>query len=152
MVFLNQTKDGVVAKFDTSDNKYKCVYYDKDDESKFYAKFNEFGQKRYSYNKDSVDPNSKFYKCRYKYIYPSPEPGDPTSTSNPKYSHCANGIDAISGCDVLYVHEDNSVLKYIYDNWVTSIIFDTLNIVLSIGLAIFGFLLFKGTNGDHTPL
>ena len=57
-------KDGVFAKLDTSKNQYECVYFDKDDKSKFYAKYNELGQKRYNYNKDSTDPTSKFSQCK----------------------------------------------------------------------------------------
>ena len=145
-------KDGVFAKLDSSKTKYECVYYDANDESKFYAKYNELGQKRYNYNKDYIDPNSKFSKCRYIYSHTiSTGGGTQTETStHPSYSHCINGITpVISDCDVLYAYYDNLDdfnNKYIYDRWVTSIIFDSLNIALSIGLAIFGFLLFKGSN------
>ena len=146
-------KDGVFAKLDSSKSKYECVYYDANDESKFHPKYNELGQKRYNYNKDYIDPNSKFSKCRYIYFSPSD-----TLRENPyyipSYSRCTDGISpVIPGCDVLYVYDDGFNYKYIYDKWVTSIIFDTLNIALSIGLAIFGFLLFKGSNSDgHNPV
>jgi len=149
-------KDGIFAKLDSTKNKYECVYYDANDESKFYAKYNELGQKRYNYNKDSIDSNSKLMKCRYKYIDPLASPGtDPTYY--PSYSLCANGITpVISDCDVLYVYHDSLdgfENKYNYDRWVTSIIFDSLNIALSMGLAMFGFLLYKGSNSDgHTPV
>ena len=44
--------------------------------------------------------------------------------------------------------------KIIYDYWVTSLIFSCLIMVLYIGLAIFGFLLFKdgGSNGSSGPV
>ena len=143
-------KDGVFAKLDSSKTKYECTYYDANDKSKFYAKYNELGQKRYNYNKDSIDPNSKFSKCRYQYT-PS---GATEPTYKPSYSRCTNGITpVVPDCDVLYVYHDDYDNKYYYDKWVTSIIFDSLNIALSIGLAIFGFLLFKGSNSDgHTPV
>ena len=141
-------EDGVFAKLVSG--KYECVYYDKDDESKFYAKYNELGQKRYNYNKDSVDSNSKFSKCKYTY-----NSGD--------YNSCGNTGGLVTGtdfntfhnrnCDVLYIHHDDFKYKYYYDKWLTSIIFDALNIALALGLAIFGFLLFKGSNSDgHTPV
>ena len=146
-------KDGVFAKLDSSKTKYECVYYDANDESKFYAKYNELGQKRYNYNKNYIDPNSKFSKCRYAYSYTISTGGGGTQTETstyPSYSHCTNGITpVISDCDVLYAYNgnyDDFNNKYLYDRWVTSIIFDSLNIALSIGLAIFGFLLFKGSN------
>ena len=149
-------KDGVFAKLDSSKSKYECVYYDANDESKFYAKYNELGQKRYNYNKDNIDPNSKFSKCRYKHSYLDSDSNSQISYY-PSYSRCANGIiPVIPDCDVLYAYNgnyDDFTNKYMYDRWVTSIIFDSLNIALSIGLAIFGFLLFKGSNSDgHTPV
>ena len=141
-------EDGVFAKLVSG--KYECVYYDKDDESKFYAKYNELGQKRYNYNKDSVDSNSKFSKC--KYTYNSGDYDNCGSTGglvNPGSSYSYNN----QNCDVLYIHHDDFEYKYYYDKWITSIIFDVLNIALAIGLAIFGFLLFKGSNSDgHTPV
>ena len=38
--------------------------------------------------------------------------------------------------------------KYLYDNWVTNIIFGCLIIACNIGLAIFGFLVFKNSDGS----
>ena len=139
-------KDGVFARLDSSKTKYECVYYDSKDKSKFYAKYNELGQKRYNYNKDSIDPTSKFSKCKYPFS---------SMLSDPSYSDCDNGISRPSSldCEEIYIHHNNFNYKYFYDKWVTSIIFDSLNIALSIGLAIFGFLLFKGSNSDgHTPV
>jgi hypothetical protein len=145
--------DGVVAKYDSSEGKFKCVNYDGNDESKFYAKYNELGQKRYNYNKDFIDTTSKFSKC--KFPLPTSLSTSPSPPTSPSFSHCTNGIGRVAGsdCDVVYVYHDDIRNKYVYDKWVTSIIFDTLNIVLSIGLAVFGFLLFKGSNSDGpTPL
>ena len=139
-------KDGVFAKLDSSKTKYECVYYDENDKSKFYAKYNELGKKRYNYNKDSVDPTSKFSKCKYPFT---------SMTSDPSYSDCVGGIipPASLDCEAIYIHHDNFNNKYYYDLWVTSIIFDSLNIALSLGLAMFGYLLFKGSNSDgHTPV
>ena len=148
---LKLDEDGVFAKLVSG--KYECVYYDKDDESKFYAKYNELGQKRYNYNKDYIDPNSKFSKCRFQYSYTDSHSITQT-IYYPDYSRCANGITpVIPDCDVLYIHHNNFRNKYYYDKWVTSIIFDVLNIALALGLAVFGFLLFKGSNSDgSTPL
>ena len=149
-------KDGVFAKLDSSKSKYECIYYDANDESKFHPKYNELGQKRYNYNKDYIDPNSKFSKCRFQYSYTNSHSITQISYY-PDYSRCAHGITpVIPDCDVLYAYTENIDgfnNKYIYDRWVTSIIFDSLNIALSIGLALFGFLLFKGSNSDgHTPV
>ena len=55
-------------------------------------------------------------------------------------------VSFISGfsCDTLYIElYDTIENKYLFDKWITSIIFSCLIIVSDIGLAIFGFLLFK---------
>ena len=47
-------------------------------------------------------------------------------------------------CDTLYIqYIDTIENKYLFDNWITSLIFSCLIIACDIGLAIFGFLLFK---------
>ena len=129
------------------DNKYKCLYYDEDDEDSFYAKYSDLGKKQYNYHKDFeyADPNSEYKKCN---VYnPS------TSTSNPDpLSVCAGTTSKIHNCNKLYFSgndaEDEISHKYQYDNWVTSIIFGCFIIAINIGLAIFGFLLFSQTDGS----
>ena len=50
----------------------------------------------------------------------------------------------INNCDKIYVKlYGDVVFKYIYDRWVTTIIFACFIIACDIGLAIFGFFLFK---------
>ena len=50
--------------------------------------------------------------------------------------------------DCQYIYKDNEETsisnRYIYDRWLTSIIFSVLIAVCACGLALFGFLLFKG--------
>ena len=63
-------------------------------------------------------------------------------------------LTAPTDCDYLYIHHDDFSNKYKFDLWITSIIFDALVLVLTLGLIIFGFLLFKDSNGSsgHTPV
>jgi len=50
-------------------------------------------------------------------------------------------------CNFLfYLHQSDSTNKYIYDRWITSIIFSSFIIVSDIGLILFGFLIFKEGN------
>ena len=62
--------------------------------------------------------------------------------------------NAINGKECKYLYyagnsqEDEVSLKYKYDKWVTNIIFGCFILVLNLGLALFGFLLFKQTDGQ----
>ena len=143
---LKADKDGAIATWDESKNQYKCDFYDKDDSDAIYAKYNEMGKKIYNYNKDMYKGDSTANSCQYdgfnsneyyKFVdecerYEGYVPCD--SGTNGKYN----------SCDKLYVSISNSVSnKYIYDRWVTTLIFACFIIACDIGLAIFGFFLFK---------
>ena len=131
-------ENGAYAKIENGNfiYPYKC-----EDKSKDYycdkAKYKDFGKKQYNYNsylyKDSINPNSDFYKCH----------------STP-YTNC----EYIWDNDYL-VDFGNYSNKYMYDRWLTSIILSCFIFVCAIGVAIFGLLLFL--NGDssgsgHTPM
>ena len=57
-------------------------------------------------------------------------------------------------CDKLYniymstYRNENNLKKYIYDRWLTTLIFSCFIFLLDIGLAIFGFLLFRESGGS----
>ena len=55
-----------------------------------------------------------------------------------------------NGCTKAYLNKVASGFKnkYLYDNWVTNIIFGCFIIACNIGLAIFGFLVFKNSDGS----
>ena len=138
--------DGALAKLDG--NEYKCIEdYDEDKIDKLYAKYKDLGKKQYQYNKDSIDGDSKFNKCNI----------DGSNFDNLVGSKCKIVNDNSKmyegkACDFLYKHYDDFSNKYTFDLWITSIIFDALVLVLTLGLIIFGFLLFKDSNGGHTPI
>lgn len=53
-------------------------------------------------------------------------------------------LTILNNCDYLYATpEDDINNKYLFDRWVTTLIFSCFIIACDIGLAIFGFLLFK---------
>ena len=149
--FPKADKDGVVATWDDSQNKYKCKFYDKDDEYAIYAKYSDFWKKAYNYDKDiyQSESTSKYRKCRFNYI--------PTTGDNflGLVAGCKQGEGYVRGdiatsnkhndCDKLFylTFTDGVENKYLYDKWVTTIIFACFIIACDIGLAIFGFFLFK---------
>ena len=157
-------KDGSYAEW--KDGKYKCTFYDEDDEDAIYAKYSDLGKKQYNYNKDNyfLSSDSEKLSCIITHT-------DSGSSSTYEINPCRSSspIDAFdpsdySGrphydggkdCDKLYYNQKNDSIgrKYLYDRWVTSIIFGVFVIACSIGLALFGFLIFKdsGSSG-HTPV
>jgi len=132
-------KDGIFATWDDSQSKYKCDFYDKDDVNAVYARYSDLGKKVYNYDKDiSIALGTDTVKkCQY----------DPSSLNFG--NDCSSGdgylsIAKYSDCSSLYVKETEGVEnKYLYDRWVTTIVFACFIFVCDIGLAIFGFLLFK---------
>jgi len=126
-------------------NKYECLYYEKDDEDSFYAKYNDLGKKQYNYHKDFefAADDSDYNKCVITTDLLAFCKAPLTTISN-------NGKD----CKFLYYkgngNSDEVTYKYGYDKWVTSIIFGCFIIVLNLGLVLFGFLLFKQTDGGQS--
>ena len=153
-------KNREVAKWTGS--KYECLFYDKDDDDSFYAKWNDLGKKQYNYHKDFSfpDENSKYDECSFKGIestitglsgYPSGQvPSLKECCSNSFFSLAKT---AAGNCDYLFYSDSDGVEnKYIYDKWVTSLIFGCIIILLNLGLAVFGFLIFKESGGSSGPV
>jgi hypothetical protein len=145
-------KNREFAKWDGS--KYQCLFYDKDDDDddSLYPKWNDLGKKQYNYHKDFVfaDADTEYQKCQL---------GNAgiTVTYNTDFQDlCKNDIPSvttkITNCDseyIFYDNEENDVSnKYQYDKWVTSIIFGCIIILLNLGLAVFGFLIFKESDSS----
>jgi hypothetical protein len=126
-------------------NKYVHNY----DEQKFekdldvqYIKYKDLGKKQYNYDSEiyqmSVDQNSEYSHCK----------DDSGSSLTSQKPYTVGG--SIKNCEYIwYTSLNDSVkAKYLYDRWLTSIIFSVLICVCGIGLALFGFLLFKGNSGS----
>ena len=143
MIKLNG--DGAFAERDG--NEYKCLYYKKDKDNSILAKYSDLGKKQYNYEKKRHYPedNDEFNKNECK-----------ISISN-AHSGCVNSehfsetllSTTINNCKYLYLSEKANGFgnKYLFDRWVTTIIFSCFIIACCIGLAIFGFLLFQ-SNGS----
>lgn len=136
------------ANYKWNGNKYIQPYtaeeLAKDDKANK-AKYKDLGKKQYNYN-------SELYKKKLKgetHESQSCQITDHTSVPTTKTPNC----DYLWVGDYLDNQETTTINKYIYDNWLTSIIFSSLILVCAIGVAIFGLLLFlnKGDSG-HTPL
>ena len=144
------------AKYKWEDSKYKRNYDEEEDTKKPYLnldliKYKDLGKKQYNYN-------SKMYKSYY-------DSDVKDEISNCNYgSYTSSTVKrtyrdgSSSTCDYIWPSSYSVNLgyerKYLFDKWITSIIFGVLILVCDIGLAIFGFLLFSGGSGTkgHVPV
>ena len=140
---------GAFAEWDSGKNQYKCLFYKKDDYKAMLAKYNDLGKKQYNYEKkrNYPDNDSEYNSCKVGI--------------NDAYINCYNNGGSFNDlipsytykgkqCEYLYLSEIAKGIgnKYLYDMWVTTIIFSCFISACAIGLAIFGFLLFKNSDGS----
>ena len=126
---------------------YKCLYYKKDKVNSIFAKYSDLGKKQYNYQKKRHYPgdNDEFNKDDCQKL---------TSTALVGCYNSQQFIGSITdalnnNCKYLYLTRKANGFgnKYLFDRWVTTIIFSCFIIACCIGLAIFGFLLFS-SNGS----
>ena len=143
--------DGDGAFAELEGNRYKCLYYDDKalNVHSFYAKYSDLGKKQYNYNKGLEEDLEKVDKCRY-----SPSLCIDTSASpyilGKEYYEPGGAIrdtDNNKDCQFLYIKEDLDKLgienKDISDRFLTALILSLFVCLANIGLALFGFLLFR---------
>jgi len=152
-------KDRAFAEWDNSKKGYKFKYFDKDDKVKFGLRptVSCLGKKQYNYQKDKVEDLNddselkEYFNCKISHaiIRNNQNEGYYYLNANEQMSYL-HDID--KKCQKLYYHDnpeaDSISNKYIFDNWLTNIIFTCLIIVCEIGLAFFGFLLFNENKGS----
>ena len=151
IVFTNYYDDEYIIKRDgdgafaekTGTGKYKCLYFDeKGNRYSLIAKYSDLINKQYTYKKD-----------RYKSI--------DTSCIKSNYDTdyiglCSNSDDGIidvptANCEYLYASEINdNDYKDTGDRFLTTLLLSLFVCFASIGLAIFGFLLFKNPGAAST--
>ena len=136
---LKLDKEGAFAKKDG--NQYKCLYYKNNKDNSGYVKFSDLGKKQYNYEKKRHYPedNSKYTGCE----------DNSNACLSTEYIPAPSST-ILNKCDYLYLSTKAEGFgnKYLFDMWVTTIIFTCFICVCAIGLAIFGFLLFNSSNGS----
>lgn len=165
----NNRKESDGAILEWKDNKYVCIYYDKDDTESLNRRYSDYGKKYLNYNKDMNYPEGDkeyMYKlignngCVFSslsgftsYNWENCKDLDEKSILSTKYEYKDLSGNKKGECDkILYISlsslpSDNEK-KVIYDRWLTTIIFSCFILLLNIGLAIFGFLLFRESSGS----
>lgn len=153
--------DGVFAELEG--NKYKCLYFDtKGNTHALIAKYSDLNKKQYNYNKDLLDSydtdevDDCIISSNYNYI-----PGYGNVETYGVSTLCGNE-EYFSSSSVSNKHHDNSLCTKLYvdysedigitnkdksDRFLTTLILSLFVCLASIGLALFGFLLFR-TPGD----
>jgi hypothetical protein len=141
---LERDGDGIFAEWDASANAYKCVNYDKEDYYSGHAKFSDLNKKQYNYKHDFYDTAASTCEDNSNYI-----------------GKCDGNYNTIDGklvstltktlfhnCQYVYAQaEDGITNKDIFDRFLTALILSLVVCLANIGLALFGFLLFR-TPGD----
>ena len=134
--------DGVYAERDGNTNYFKCIYYDEKNKHKAQATISDFGKKQYNYkykwdkdiNEDCKVSRSTIRLCALE-EKPSGLKGAAASGST------------YSGCNYLYVDgneiDDGIENKDLSDRFLTTLILSLIVCLASIGLALFGFMLFR---------
>jgi len=127
-------KEGAFAEWDDSKGQYKCIFYKSNKPNSILITYSDLGKKQYNYEKKRhYDIDSKYTNCQESYY--------PSTCSNEYFSSSHTG----SNCKYLYLSSSPNGVenKYVFDRWVSTIIFSCFIVACCIGLAIFGFLLFK---------
>ena len=132
------------------DGKYVHNYDENkisDDPDIKYAKYRDLGKKQYNYDSDLYkslqDSDSEAFHCKAH-----------------DYSAYATRLQYGSkDCEYIWestITNDSVEYKYAYDRWLTAIILSVFIVACGLGLAVFGFLLFKnpGSSGSsgHVPV
>ena len=145
------------AYYKWEDSKYKRPYDEEENDKKpylelEYIRYKDLGKKQYNYN-------SKIYKS-----YKDRDIKDEISNCN--YGTLTSfttqlpyKLGTAPKCEYIWYSSYNDYRinynkKYLFDKWITSIIFSVLILVCDTALAIFGFLLFSGGSGakGHVPV
>ena len=138
---LKRDGDNAYAEKDANTNSFKCLYYDEKNPHKARAKISDLNKKQYNYNKD---------------LYLKLHNGDCTDTSYTFYctSRGYSGtiptsiLSVDSECKFLYYRPETEITnKDVFNRMLTALILSLIVCLANIGLALFGFLLFR-TPGD----
>jgi len=136
---LKLDKEGAFAEWDDNKGLYKCIFYKKNKPDSTYTTYSDLGKKQYNYDKKRFyDPDSKYNLCRGDFNL--------CQGSNEYIQDDDGDLSAIgSECKYLYLEDSPEGIenKYVFDRWLSTIIFSCFIAVCCIGLSISGFLLFK---------
>jgi hypothetical protein len=167
-VKLRTTSDGAFMEW--KDNKYVCIFYDKDNKDKLYRRYSDYGNKYLNYyHLNTIKKDDEYYKyhlastmavdsgCLAPNVFSSftwedCKEAEEKESADTQYI-IKDAYDNEKGkCDKIYlvdIYDGTDAKKNLYNSWVTTIVFGCFIFVLDIGLAIFGFLIFNDSKGKN---
>ena len=133
--------DGVFAE-KQSDGSFKCLYFDDSGDSfAGMAKFSDLNKKQYNYKHkfyDGVDTTNCEDSSAKNWIKCC------STREKISGSDCSGTLSGTGNCAKLYAEEIDSITnKDIFDRFLTALILSLVVCLANIGLALFGFLLFR---------
>ena len=133
-----RNSDGAYAERIDNSGNFKCLYNDNPNPHTADATFSDLIKKQYNYDKDlNKDILSKGSNC----IYSGPTIPSILNPNDCKTSDMTNGDQ---NCRYLYIYPTNEITnKDRSDRFLTTLLLSLLVCLANIGLAIFGFLLFR---------
>ena len=141
--------DGIFAEHVTG-TTFKCLNYDPEFFKSGYAKYSDLNKKQYNYKHEFYDNAISNSGCKDNdgsWIGYCANHKDTSSYSTVTAGTTATALPT-SGCSKLYADEiDDITNKDIFDRFLTALILSLVVCLANIGLALFGFLLFR-TPGD----
>jgi len=141
---IERDGDGIFAEWDDTEGVYKCINYDKEDYYWGHAKFSDLNKKQYNYKHDFYDTAASTCEDNSNYI---------SNCDGNDINHDGKLPSTLSksgnnNCQYIYAKaEDGITNKDIFDRFLTALILSLVVCLANIGLALFGFLLFR-TPGD----
>ena len=155
-------RDGDYAIAEKDGNNFKCHYFDhKENGNSKYAKISDLGKKQYNYDKDGLEDYSKVLtagECVDANNAIAGECAQKETLTTTEVTGLVGSISDPSKCNMIYISSaeifgssGSSVPgienKDLSDRFLTAMILSLIVCLASIGLALFGFLLFR-TPGD----
>ena len=144
---LKTDGEGALAKM-VSSGKYECMYFDtKGNDHSYYAKYSDLIKKQYNYNKDLIKEyggdDLEKVNCQFNPITSFPRCDENGNYESPRKYMDANGN--LQDCKYLYsgYTTDEITNKDKSDRFLTTLILSLFVCIANIGLALFGFLLFR---------
>ena len=150
-IMIKRDGDGIFAELEG--DKYKCKYFDEEGNTPaLYAKYSDLGKKQYNYNKD-LEESYNSDEVSFCKVNPhsdsllllticAKESYTPTLTR--PFTYRASNGNTVK-CQNLYVDDIESGItnKDKSDRFLTALILSLFVCLANIGLALFGFLLFR---------
>lgn len=139
-----RNSDGAFAEW--KGNHYECFYYDDENPHAVIAKYSDLINKQYNYDKDLTEEfassTSEAKNCQYESVATDCADKENILENSPK-TYMIGGTS--KNCKYLYVtySEDEVTNKDKSDRFLTTLILSLFVCLANIGLALFGFLLFR---------